>query len=168
MQCKLQQTYRVSQEIGRNSFFKGCLKLSQVPRLASLVNTNDAEIEVIFEFTLNEYRNASIKGHIETNLTLQCQRCLEPVIQFIDLDFDLLIDSSDIEIKSFQQETVYTDEGYLDMFKLIEDELMLALPLIMKHEDSSCNPYLLSGSEDSPVVTTNNPFAVLGSLKGNT
>lgn len=167
MQGKLQQTYRVSQEMGRNGFFKGCLKLSQLPRLSSLVIADDAEICVIFEFTVNESRNATIKGHIETNLTLQCQRCLEPFIQSINLDFDLLIDASDDEIKSFQQETVYTDEGYLDMFGVIEEELILALPLIVKHEDLSCNPYLQPDAEEHQAVATNNPFAVLESLKSS-
>ena len=167
MQGKLQQTYRVSQEVTRHGFFSGSIKPSQFPRLSSLVIPDQGVIRVTFEFTKNAYQHDSVKGHINAELSVECQRCLKPMEQTIDLDFDLLIDATDEDIQSFQLDSVYSDEGFLDIFEVIEDELILALPIIMMHEDISCNPYWQPESVDDQVVEKNNPFAVLESLKGH-
>ena len=87
------------------------------------------------------------------------------MVQTIDQDFELLIDATDEEIKASQVDSVYTSEGYLDVFEVIEDELILALPIILVHEDPSCNEYLRSVAGEEQAVERDNPFAVLESLK---
>ena len=166
MQGKLQQTYRITAELGRNASFSGEIPLSKMPRLASLVMQDDAIIRVNFEFGSNAYQHAAIKGHYTAELTVQCQRCLEPMVQTIDQDFELLIDASEEDIQSFEVDTVYTSDGYVDVFEVIEDELILALPIISMHEDTSCNKYLQSDAAQDQATVKNNPFEVLKSLKG--
>ncbi len=165
MQGKLQQVYRVSKELGQNSLLSGSFRLSKLPRLGSLVVSTEADLTVTFEFTTDEYRHPSIKGHIDTELLVECQRCLEPMVYPIDLDFHLLIDATEEDVESFQIDTVLTDEGYLDVFEVIEDELILALPLISVHEEPDCNKHWQSASNEEVVVEKNNPFAVLQTLK---
>lgn len=165
MQGRLQQTYRVSRELEQHASFSGRIPLSQMPRLCSLVMHDDSEIEVSFEFASDAFQHSAIRGHYHVGLTAECQRCLEPMVQTIDQDFELLIDATDEDIQAFQVDSVYTSEGYLDVFEVIEDELILALPLIMMHEDTACNEYLQSGASDAPIVEKNNPFAVLEALK---
>lgn len=167
MQGKLQRQYRVSQELGRNGYFSGSLKLSLLPRLSSLVIANDAEIRVTFEFISSSIQPATIRGHIDTDLSVVCQRCLKPMIHGVDQDFALLIDASEEDVESFQMDTVYTDEGYLDVFEVVEDELILTLPMIMMHEDISCNEYWVPETIDEDQAPEDkNPFAVLSALKG--
>ncbi len=166
MQGKLQQRYRVARELGQNSEFAGEFSLPQLPRLSTLVVKDDAEIRVRFEFTENRYQHPSIRGHIETRLQLECQRCLKPMSQSLDFDFDLLIDASDDDVQSFQTDTVWTDDGYLDVLEVVEDELILALPLISMHEDVSCHQHWQPDSLPEPDEGRNNPFAVLATLKG--
>ena len=166
MQGKLQQVYRVSKELGQNSVLSGSISLSRLTRLSSLVMSDDANIKLSFEFLTSEYQHPSIKGHIETELLVECQRCLAPMIHPVNMDFDLLIDASEEDVQSFQIDTVFTDDGYLDVFEVIEDELILALPLISMHEDLSCNTNWQADSNEEQVVEKNNPFAVLESLKG--
>jgi len=166
MQGKLQQSYRVSKELGQNSEFNGRIALARLPRLSSLVIPDDAEIEVTFEFTINLYQHPSIKGHIDTELQLECQRCLQPMAHKLSLDFDLLIDASDEDVQSFKIDTVFSDEGYLDVYEVIEDELILALPLISMHEDSACNKNWTADTLPDDIEPENNPFAVLQTLKG--
>lgn len=172
MQGKLQQTYRVNNELGRHGFFEGTIELSSLNRLTSLVITDvqapdQVLIQVKFEFLRNEFGKAVIKGHMNTTLTVECQRCLEPMTYHIDQDFELLVDASDEEVESFQLDTVYCDAGELDVFEVVEDELILALPIILMHEEQDCNELWKSETEleesDKP-----NPFAVLSVLKGKT
>ncbi|MCK4707985.1 MAG: DUF177 domain-containing protein [Gammaproteobacteria bacterium] len=166
MQGKLQQVYRVSKELGQNSLLSGSIQLSRLTRLSSLVMSDDAIIKLSFEFLTSEYQHASIKGHIDTELLVECQRCLAPMVHPINMDFDLLIDASEEDVQSFQIDTVFTDDGYLDVFEVVEDELILALPLISMHEDSTCNKDWQPDSIEEEVVEKINPFAVLESLKG--
>jgi len=169
MQGKLQQVYRVSKELAQNSHFEGSLKLSQLPRLASLVIPDDAEIRLKFEFTARLFDHPSISGHVETQLELECQRCLAPMVLPIVNDFELLIDASDEDVQAFQLDTVYSDDGYLDLYEVIEDELILALPLISMHDDVTCNSYWQAeAAEPELVVKKDNPFLVLKSLKEKT
>lgn len=166
MQGKLQQTYRIAIELGRNAFFSGDIPLSKMPRLSSLVVQDDTKIAVTFEFGTNTYQHAAITGHYKADLSVECQRCMEPMVQSIDQDFELLIDATEDDIQSFEVDTVYTSEGYLDVFEVIEDELILALPIITMHEDTSCNRYLQPDVTQNQVVEKNNPFDVLKTLKG--
>ncbi len=166
MQGKLQQSYRVSKELGQNSEFRGRLALSQMPRLSSLVLPDDAPIDVSFEFTRNLYQHPSVKGHIETRLQVECQRCLEPMPLELDFDFDLLIDASDDDVKAFQTDTLISDGGYINIVEVIEDELILSLPLISMHEDTSCHQNWRPDELPEPEKATDNPFAALAALKG--
>jgi uncharacterized protein len=168
MQGKLQQIYRVAKELGQNSHFEGSLELSQLPRLSSLVIPDDAEIRLKFEFTARLFDHPSISGHVETQLKLECQRCLEPMVLPIAIDFNLLIDASDEDVQAYQMETVYSDDGYLDLYGVIEDELILALPLISMHEEETCNTHWQPAAEPEVVVKKDNPFLVLKSLKEKT
>lgn len=167
MQGKLQQTYRIATELSRNSSFSGEIPLLKMPRLCSLVLQDDTDIGVTFEFGSGSYQHAAISGHYKADLKVECQRCLEPMYQTIDQDFELLIDASEEDIQSLPIDTVYTSEGYLDVFEVVEDELILALPIISMHTDSSCNSYLQPDTEQDQVVTKNNPFDVLKVLKGD-
>ena len=168
MQGRLQQTYKVARELVNNAYFQGEMSLSQMSRLAELIlaDQQDPRIEVTFEFGYNVYGFASLKGHYKVQLDVECQRCLAPMVYPIDQDFELLIDASDDDIEALQIDSVYTQDGYLDIFEVIEDELILALPIVMMHEDRYCNEYLQREPTAEPVAKENNPFAVLEALKG--
>jgi uncharacterized protein len=167
MQGKLKRTYRTSSELTRKADYIGEIPLAEMPRLQSLTLPLEGGVKVSFNFGFNLLKHAVIKGEYATQVVVECQRCLEPMTYTIDQSFELLIDAKDEEIESFQLDSVYTSEGYLDVFEVIEDELILALPIIMMHEDSSCNAYLQPEPvEEASVEKKDNPFAVLETLKG--
>jgi uncharacterized protein len=167
MQGKLQQTYRIAAELGRNASFTGDIPLSKMPRLSTLVIQNDTSINVYFEFGTGSYQHAAVSGHYKAEMTVECQRCLEPMVQTIDQDFYLLIDATEEDIQSFAVDTVYSSDGYLDVFEVVEDELILSLPVISMHADTSCNRYLQpeESLEEHQDAEINNPFEVLKALK---
>ena len=166
MQGKLKRTYRTSSELTRKADYIGEIRHSDMPRLQSLVVPDDGVANVTFAFGFNLLNHAVIRGQYTTELMVECQRCLEPMPFSIDQGFELLIDGTEEDIESFQLDSVYTSEGYLDVFEVIEDELILALPLIMMHEETSCNTYWQSEPEEAPIEEKDNPFAVLETLKG--
>ncbi len=168
MQGKLQQSYRVAREIERNALFEGRIALSQLPNLRDLL-LEDAEadpVSVRFEFRRTPWGARSIRGHIEGRLPMTCERCLQPMELPVDQDFELLIDAREEDDRS-GLEVIRSDDGWLDLYALVEEELMLGLPLIRRHDDVDCNRYWKPSADTGEAEAENdNPFAALAALKG--
>lgn len=145
----------------------GIVKVIDMHRLSSLLSESGEPIAVTLVFGLDEQKIAFIKGHLETKLLLQCQRCMEPYSYEIISDFNLgivgTIDEADALPPHY--EPAMAKDGQLALRELIEDELILNLPIIPKHEPDQCRvqlPLADSGNEDAK---GKNPFDVLKALK---
>jgi len=57
------------------------------------------------------------------------------------------------------------DEQVIDLLALLEDEMLLSLPLAPRHED--CEVSVKTVVVDDTPTRTDNPFGILASLKGN-
>lgn len=103
-----------------------------------------------------------------TALSLQCQRCLGPVPCTLDARRDFLFvhgEDTAAELDADSEDDVLALTRALDLQMLIEDELLLSLPLVPRHDvcpetlpHSASDP----GADDAPP----NPFAALAALKG--
>lgn len=109
---------------------------------------------------------ATIKGV----LWLDCHRCLEPMAKAIDDDYAIAIVRLEDELPALeliQAEYVFwqeiTNDGrMLPVFELIEDELILSLPLANTHDDCTV---LVEQVGDFIEPPKENPFAILAQLK---
>jgi len=104
--------------------------------------------------------------HVDAHLSLVCQRCLQPVAAALHFDrsFRFVADEKQAAaIDADIEEDVLVLSRNFDLVELIEDELLLALPLVPRHE--VC-PQPLAGPTD-PVAFDEriNPFDVLSELK---
>ncbi len=170
MQDKLRRRYQVQKEVTRNGYFEGDIALSEMARLGELLHSGDGghedrKISVTFEFVRNEYDIPMITGQLQTSLVLECQRCLQPLDMPLELGFQLMIDASDELVRDSSLDTIYSDDGFIDIFEVIEDELILAAPLVALHEDSSCNEHWQASASEPEAAAKENPFAVLQQLK---
>lgn len=174
MRDMLRKRYQVQKEVTQNGRFEGNIPLSELKRLGELVHFEAAdskapEIAVSFEFVRSEFDIPMLVGHLQTSLDLECQRCLKPIQTPMELDFRLIIDANDEIVRQSSLDTLYSDDGYIDIVEVVEDELILAVPLVAMHEDTACNsdwpntgPLTDSQSE---AAVKENPFAVLEQLK---
>jgi uncharacterized protein len=170
MQDKLRRRYQVQKEVTRNGYFEGEIALSKLERLGELLHPGDGghddrKISVTFEFVRDEYDIPMIKGQLRTSLELECQRCLQSLDMPLELEFELMIDASDELLRDSSLDTIYSDDGFIDIFEVIEDELILAAPLVALHEDSSCNEHWQASASEPEAAAKENPFAVLQQLK---
>ena len=167
MRDKLRRRYQVHKEVARNGYFEGSIPLTELERLRglSLAQTADrgGSVSVRFEFVRNEYDLPTVTGRLETTLVLECQRCLEPMEVPIALDFGVMVDADDSVLQESRQDSIDSDEGYIDLFALVEDELILAVPLVAMHDDDSCNEHWPVA--ENAAEARDNPFAVLAQLK---
>ncbi|HEX4234919.1 MAG TPA: YceD family protein [Caldimonas sp.] len=111
---------------------------------------------------------ASLLVTASADVTLECQRCLQPMqvplragrrIFFVDGE-----DAAEA-LDAENEDDVLALAPVLDLPALIEDELLLALPLVPRHE--VCPEPLPRGlvDGDPAAVSAENPFAVLAALK---
>ena len=95
---------------------------------------------------------------------LQCQRCMQPIENFeLDEHVQIVLFPTEAQL----DEAMLADEELegmlsadeLDVFSLIEDQILMALPFSPRHEQC--------GNADSAAVNQSkpNPFAVLAGLK---
>lgn len=148
---------------------EGLVKIADMPRLGSAMASHEGLVTASLRFGVDEQGITFVKGHIQTSLTLACQRCLEPFIYEITSDFVLGIVNTLDEANALptHYEPALAKEGQLALRELIEDELILNLPIIPKHEAEQCKvklPLADAGWKKDEVDKTN-PFHILKSFK---
>jgi len=153
---------------------KGRLPLSRMPRLADSLEDDAGEIDVELRFDVDESGIAWMEGHLIGSLPLCCQRCMQQLLMPIDVIFTLAMVESESEIERLgeQYEPLLLDDSLVSVVELVEDELLLALPIVPKHETEQCNAGNLDEEivEQDPIVDSEpeskkNPFDVLADLK---
>jgi len=165
MQEKLRRHYQIQKEVSRGSNFQGKIGIGDLNRLADFLLLDRADIEVEFKFSQSEYDLPMVEGEIQTRLTIECQRCLKAMEIPLKINFQLLVSPPDSEVIESGLDTVYSENGSVDIFEVVEDELILGLPLVTMHEDIACNEYWQTQVEDPEQATKENPFSVLAKLK---
>jgi uncharacterized protein len=168
MQEKLRRSYQIQKEVSRDGYFQGRIEVSDLARLSEFLLSDQAIIEVEFSIRQSDYGTPIVQGRLETNLTVECQRCLEAMEMPLQIDFKLLVDADDDMIAVSSLDTVYSEEGTISIFEVVEDEIILGLPLVIMHEDVACNEFWQTQEQDPEQATKENPFSVLAKLKTTT
>jgi len=118
--------------------------------------------------------------HLSLNTTVlrTCQRCLQPVALPMAVERDFLFAPTEAQAQAWDAERDDADVLVLspsfNLLELLEDELLLALPLVPRHD--TCPQPLVApmgepaaqgeGPESSPnELERDNPFAILAQLK---
>jgi uncharacterized protein len=101
-----------------------------------------------------------------TELALCCQRCLGPVSTAVDVDRDFLFVEGETlaaELDADSDDDVLALQRWMDLIELIEDELLLALPLVPRHD--ACPQPLPQPVDELEEAADEHPFAGLAALK---
>lgn len=158
--------------------WRGLITADDMSRIADSVHQmSDAPIELSVTITKN---NDIIwfSFDIVCSCLVICQRCLKPMPQAFDTitKLALLTDDSQETLLDDDQEwllladvsDVVGKELRLTLMDVIEDELLLNMPLAPKHEigHSDCVPVEQINEEEEDDEEKDNPFAALAALKG--
>lgn len=159
---------------GSGECLEGSVKLSELQGVAdALGESQDAQVDYRLEFSRDSHRRPRIAGRVECALELQCQRCLEPFTYPVDARLDVTVLEVDAEAQRLDDQTdpLLAEDGRISLLKLIDEELLLALPQILRHP-GNCATEWDSGSVSDEVTgspvgdgeAANSPFAVLSQL----
>ena len=103
-----------------------------------------------------------------TTVALQCQRCLQPVAEPLSFERRFCFVDSEEEAERLDEEIdddVLVASRAFDLQALVEDELILALPIVPRHEVCPESLPTSAGEAQAGDEAKPNPFAVLASLK---
>jgi uncharacterized protein len=106
----------------------------------------------------------------EVNLPMQCQRCMGPVLLevFSDQSFRFVADELTAEAQDDEsEEDLLVLAPELDVWELIEDELIMSAPIVPKHEicPATVTMSVADAAFEEALEAKPNPFAALVQLK---
>lgn len=106
----------------------------------------------------------------EAEVVQTCQRCLQPLREHLQLErsFRFVRDEKQAaELDADSDDDVLVLARHLDLRELLEDELLLALPLVPRHEECPEPLHAPEDPQDEAIEEERpNPFAALAALKG--
>lgn len=151
----------------------GYVPVDGMSRLAELVHTPDVKevaehrCEVKLSFSINEFNRPVAKGTMQLTVNLICQRCLKPFAFNIISDINWAFAKDDAEAKQIQgsYDPILVEDGKVDLFTQIEDEIILNLPMIALHDDMVLCGSVLKVKVEANDPVKENPFAGLANLK---
>jgi len=146
---------------------KGSLSLDLLARLEDILLDNHGQVQYSLSFDFDASGICLIKSYIDTAVLLQCQRCLKSVTIEIQKSSVLGVYKDLDEFKKLEDnyEPCQLNEEFVLVKKLVEDELLLAIPMIPLHSDKKC-----IGENALKVLNVNNKmnsFSVLAKLKNS-
>jgi len=116
---------------GRRSF-QGVLPVAELPRLVEALAEDSGEIVYDLDFEQGELGDPELHLRLAARLMLECQRTLQPFEWpvVVDSRLGLLAREEDAAALPERCEPLLLEHGTLQPRKVIEDELLLALPLV--------------------------------------
>lgn len=173
MQTRFQDIVDPIACVDQNRHYSVQLQVDSLPRLYDLVLPSDRHIEADIQF-YREGRFAKAKLRIHANLMLQCNTCLKPIDWQMEHLVDLAMVKTPDEFDMIPDdcEPWLLEQRNASLIELIEDEMLLLLPQVPKHEDCSIilppQTQATDFIDDAEVVEEKkNPFDVLRTFKPN-
>jgi uncharacterized protein len=137
---------------------RGTLDLGGLPRLAD-TPCKTSGIGFFLRGGMNSAGKASIEVKAEGRLELICQRCLGALSVDVNVDVNLEL-CADIDLIAQAEDDVdrVLAESEMSVARLVEDELILVLPQVPRHDSCGIEELVAEPQKASP-------FGVLAALK---
>lgn len=148
------------------------LSVSQLPRVMALLTGPSEPVAVEMQFARDARGFVRLTGRVQATLPLTCQRCLTSVETLIEsqLDVYLLRQEANAERLDEADDYVVVGDERCAIYDVLEDELILSLPVVPRHE--VCAPDVMAqlaavqtAVAEPEMPRRDNPFDVLAGLK---
>ncbi len=113
--------------------FEGSLPLARMSRLVELLADAEGECHYVIEFYRDTLKIDVMHMQLSASLPLICQRTLERFIYAVEIDQRLGLiseESQEASLPEGMEAVLIERNGDVSPFQLIEDELLLAVPLV--------------------------------------
>ncbi|MDO8908944.1 MAG: YceD family protein [Pseudohongiella sp.] len=161
---------------------QGHIAVSALDRLCEILLDDQGVVNARLAFEVDSDRRLRIRGHVNAEVSVVCQRCMQPMKQILDDSIDLVMVSTEARMKQLPATLdpwFCGEDEVLVPADIIEEQLILAMPIVTMHQscididDLNSKAKELhtkgsSGTESSEAGSgKHNPFAVLAGLKSD-
>jgi len=124
----------------KGAHLAGALALKGMPRLLQACLDDVGEIQVDLQFGRDEGGDVlELRGNIRAKVPVVCQRCLEPMTLELRTDTRLLLLRPGERVDALAQEAeALTTDRPVSLSELVEDELLLVMPMVPMHPLAVC------------------------------
>lgn len=156
---------------GKQLSYLGLVPGKNLVRLQQLLLEACPDVDCALHFGEDEQGIKVIRGEAAVTVTVACERCNDPMRLALQCDFAYAPITKRQQAADMpeQYEAVELDEfGEVNLHQIVEDELILAMPVVPKHDEHECRikaDAMQFGELDPSAEAKENPFAVLQSLK---
>jgi len=123
-----------------NAKLEGTIPLARFERLIELLENDAGDVQVKLEFRPGHKRRTRIIGQFDFSAAMVCQSCMEPVTLGLVGEVRLMIVNSEAELEALDEEDdgLICSEDQLLLADLLEDDLILSLPMVSRHAEGEC------------------------------
>ncbi|MEE4659337.1 MAG: YceD family protein [Halieaceae bacterium] len=148
---------------------EGRVPLSSLSRLAEALASPEGYANVDCRFSRDEENRSIVDVDVEATVQVTCQRCLQNMPLRLDVQGRVAVVGDDEAAKQLPAalEPWVVGSETASLWHLVEDELMLALPVVAYHDSEDCKRLLdaYRRPPESGNPSGDNPFKVLERLK---
>ena len=119
---------------GRRSF-QGTIPLKRMARLITLLGSDEGEARFKVSFVYDRQKNLLIKLSVDADLTLICQRSMQPYLEPVSRRSVLMVirDLAQQDKVGGDYEPLLLENGRLELVNVVEDELLLGVPQVPRN-----------------------------------
>lgn len=145
---------------------RGRIPVAHLSRLQDCLHNNAGEVAYVLTGHVNERGKPVLHCAVSGELQLKCQRCLGALVYPLNTGSELELVANEQELAEDALQDDDADriiaDTQLDVLALVEEEILLGLPLSPRHAEIECR----AGAQDEAAKSARpNPFAVLAELK---
>jgi uncharacterized protein len=147
---------------------EGEFAAEDLTRLNESVEAVTGALKASLQFSLDPSRQPMVTGEASVCVDVICQRCLDIVNIDIKADIALQVVWSEDHIANVAPgfEPWIVVDKIADLDVVIEDEILLALPIVNYHKVGECTGSAFIEEADTPIEeAVESPFSVLQQLK---
>jgi uncharacterized protein len=153
----------------KQELLRGEATMDELPRLAQSVLDPHARLHYEVVGRVDDAGHPCALMRLSARLPLRCERCNHTLHFALEREAVFRFFADEQELNALPIEDVEREDvvgsAHMKLLPWIEDEAILSLPLVPRHEDCAIP---LEGDEPPGATARQNPFAALAKLKGET
>lgn len=142
MQSILPEHLDVIQKAKFGAEIQGTWPIAKLERFSELLLEKDGNLRAELKFSKSDHLRL-IDGKLSAELKVTCQRCMQPMDLSLNIDFKLGLICKEAQAEGLPEgyEPYLIEGDSEDIPHMLEEELLLAMPLVAMHE-YDCSEFL--------------------------
>lgn len=132
--------------------YAATVPLAQFKRFVPILASMEGDVHASAVFSRRK-DHIVVTGELRAQVQVQCQRCLDVFLMPIDSRYELIFVDSEAaaaDLPDNLDPVITDDNGQIHVVDLLEDEIILQVPLVTRHPEGQCVAARRSYGDISP------------------